>query len=302
MTNAAMNETKALAPRKRQQTLKDLLEKAKPALSQVLPRHLTAERVVKIALAATSRTPLLLQCTPQSILQAVMQASQLGLEPGSVLGSAYLVPFKNKNGTMECTLIPGYRGLIDLARRSGQIQSIEARVVYANDDFDYAFGLDVVLRHKPALDAEPGEIVAVYGVAHLKDGGVQVEVMRRAEVDAIRKRSRASGSGPWVTDYAEMARKTVIRRLCKYLPLSVELAAALELDAQASGEAEVGAIPDLAVLGTSGEIIDVEDAVVAEETKPSATEQLRGKVSAIAGATEKPPAAAEREPGADDEG
>lgn len=214
-------------------------EARKTAIASVIPKTLTAERVLKIAIAAVARTPKLLECNPQSVYSAVHSAGQLGLEAGSPLGHAYLVPFKS-----ECQLIIGYRGLIDLARRSGQIVSIEAHVVREKDEYEIEFGIDPKLRHRPFLGGDAGKMVLVYAVAKLKDGGVQSEVMTKADVDAIRKRSRASDSGPWVTDYDEMARKTVVRRLCKYLPISIEAA-----DVIANEEAiEAGNAPSQSVV------------------------------------------------------
>ncbi len=248
---------------KRQDSLKTLLDRARPSLAAVLPKHLNPDKLIKVALVATSRTPALLQCTPTSVLQAVMTASQLGLEPGGVLGSAYLVPYKS-----ECQLVIGYRGLIDLARRSGKIASVEAHVVYANDKFTIRHGLTPALEHEPNLAGEPGDVVAAYAIARLHDGSTQVEVMTRKQLDAIRTRSRAGNSGPWATDTDEMYRKTVVKRLCKYLPLSVELASAIEADNRAeSGE----------VRGYS-DILDVppED----EEPKPAAS-GLKGKLKAL---------------------
>lgn len=215
---------------------------------------------MRVALTSIAKTPDLLECSQQSLAAAVLQAAQLGLEPDGILGYAYLVPFK---GT--ATLIPGYKGLLELARRSGKISTIEARVVHAKDRFRFAYGLKPVLEHTPAQEAETGELVAVYAVAHLKDGGLQWEVMWKREVDAIRKRSRASASGPWVTDYEEMAKKTVLRRLCKMLPASVELQQAVAMDERA----EIGLPP-----------IDLDVVEVASEPAPSKldalTETLRG--------------------------
>jgi recombination protein RecT len=241
----ARTSSAAITPKARMETLRSLLEAAKPSMSQVVPKHVTPERLVKLALVAASRTPLLLQCEPKSIVQGVMTAAQLGLDCGGVLGSAYLVPFKNtKNGgRYEAQLIVGYRGLVDLARRSGEIETIEAHVVYAHDSFEVAYGLDPVLRHVPCLTGDAGDPILVYAIARLKDGGRQVEVMTRAEVERIRSRSRAGSSGPWVTDWSEMARKTVVRRLCKYLPLSPELADALVADEKVEGSASVELVP-----------------------------------------------------------
>ena len=206
-------------------SIRGLLERSKAKFAEVLPKHLNADRLVRVTVACIARTPALGKCSQVSLLNAVMQSAQLGLEPTGVLGGAYLVPYKD-----QCTLIIGYRGLIDLARRSGQIESIEAHVVHANDRFRCRYGLDPVLEHEPAWEGEPGPLKAVYAVAKLKDGGRQIEVMTRAQVDAIRNRSKSGSSGPWVTDYDEMARKTVVRRIAKYLPLTPELADALQVD------------------------------------------------------------------------
>lgn len=233
----------ALAPSKERITsLMNLLERKRGTIASVLPKHITPERIIKVALSAASRTPLLLQCTESSFVLAVMQAAELGLEPGSALGHAYLVPYRNgKTGKYECQMIPGYRGLIALARRSGEIVSLEAHVVYANDKFRVRYGLEPVLEHEPNLTGEPGDLVLAYAVAKLRDGGVQFEVMTRVQLEAVRRRSKAGGSGPWVSDFDEMCRKTVVRRLFKYLPVSIELAKALEVDARV----EDGEGPDL---------------------------------------------------------
>lgn len=193
------------------------------SIAKVLPKHLTPDRLAKVLMLAINKTPDLLGCTGASLLQAIIQSASLGLEPGGALGHAYLIPYGN-----ACTFIIGYRGMLDLARRSGQIESIEAHVVYANDRFVVRFGTDSCIEHEPCLDKDPGEFRAVYSVAKLKDGGLVTEVMTKREVEAIRTRSRAGNNGPWKTDYNEMARKTVVRRIFKYLPVSVELAEAIE--------------------------------------------------------------------------
>lgn len=229
MSNANdTKQTKALAPAEQKQlTIKKLFDQSKGALAQVLPKHVTPERMLKVALTATSRNPDLLACKPMSLLRAVFQAGELGLEAGGLLGEGYLVPFKD-----EVQFIPGYRGLIKLARQSGQLASIEARVVYERDAFELEYGLDPKMVHKPFLgDENRGGIKFVYAIALLKDGGKQIEVMTNAEIEEIRKRSKASEKGPWVSDFSEMARKTVVRRICKYIPMSVELARALEHEA-----------------------------------------------------------------------
>jgi recombination protein RecT len=223
--------TSALAKRQqqtadRQRTLAQKIEQMKPEIARALPRHLNPDRVARIAVTVMRRTPKLAECTPESFLGALMTCAQLGLEPGP-LGHAYLVPYGS-----EVTFIAGYRGLVDLARRSGQVQSVNARVVRVGDEFDYAFGLDPKLEHKPKADVDQA-ITHVYAVVRLKDGGADFDVMTRAEVEAIRKRSRAAKDGPWVTDYAEMAKKTVLRRLLKTAPMSVEYQQAVANDEQA---------------------------------------------------------------------
>ena len=262
-------------------TIGAMLESRKQMIAQVLPRHIKADRLIKVMLMAMNRQPALLNCTPASLFQSLMMAGQLGLEPDGVLGSAYLVPY----GT-QCTLIPGYRGLIDLARRSGQIKSIEAHLIRKNDKFECAFGLEPTLTHSPVFPGDEeylknDNIIGAYAVAKLVDGGEQFEVMSRAEIDAIRKRSKASGSGPWVTDFGEMARKTVVRRLFKYLPVSIEMASALELDNRADTGDNLLDLIDL-----PAEVIPKDD-----EPKRSATEKLAEKTRGKA--KEEPPKAQE---------
>lgn len=209
-------------------TIRMLLEKSKTQISVALPKHLSADRMLRVAMTSIQRTPELLACNQASLIGAVIQAAQLGLEPDGVLGHAYLVPYKE-----SCQLIVGYKGLIDLARRSGQISTIYARVVYSKDQFEYSYGLEERLLHVPTREEDPGEILYAYAVIKMKDGGIQFDVMNRREIEAIRTRSPAGRKGPWITDYAEMAKKTVLRRVCKMAPLSVEVARAVALDERA---------------------------------------------------------------------
>lgn len=224
MSNATGQRTMVVSAATKQQNLKELFEKSKGAIAAVLPKHVTADRLMKIALSLTSKDGNLLACNQMSVLRCVVGAASVGLEVGGLLGEAYLVPFKG-----ECTLIIGYKGLIKLARQSGEIKSIRARVVYKADEFQVEYGLRETITHKPNLesqDLKDEDIVAVYAIAEYKDGEPQFEVMTRAQVDKIRGRSASANSGPWVTDYAEMAKKTVIRRLSKVMPLSPEKAQA----------------------------------------------------------------------------
>lgn len=262
-------------PKERMDTLKRLLEEARPSMAAVLPRHLTPERLIKVALVATSKTPGLLECDSGTILQSVMQAAQLGLDCGGALGSAYLVPFRNnKTGKTECQLIVGYRGLVDLARRSGQIETIEARVVYQNDEFELEYGFAPILRHKPKLDGDRGKPRLVYALACLKDGGKQVEPMTMQEVEHVRAKSKMGNSGAWVSDWAEMAKKSAVRRIVKMLPLSIETQDTLsKVDAIEGLEPMVDIMP---MPGTEAELPDTpskSDAIAASVTKSEPTDQ-----------------------------
>jgi recombination protein RecT len=236
----------AVAPAKEKPTtIAGFLDTYKSEIAKALPHHMTADRMARVALTECRKNPALMRCDPASLLGAVIQASQLGLEPGGALGHCYLLPFENrKKGITEVQFLVGYRGMIDLARRSGQIISIEAHAVFDGDQFECEFGLDSKLRHVPDWHngnrTDPSKMRFVYAVAKLKDGGVQFEVMSRAEVDAIRARSKSASSGPWTTDYIAMALKTVIRRLFKYLPVSIELQQAVSLDEQVDANLSQG--------------------------------------------------------------
>lgn len=206
------------------QTLAQLIEQMKPEIGRALPRHMNPDRMARIATTVLRQTPALARCTPESFLGALMTASQLGLEPGP-LGEAYLVPYGQ-----TATFIPGYRGLVKLAYQSGMVATVAAHIVHQADDFDYSLGLDPFLTHKPALVDDPGPVIAAYAMVKFKDGASNFEVMSVSQIDAIRKRSKASGSGPWVSDWEAMARKTVLKRLSKWMPLSSEFADAVQYE------------------------------------------------------------------------
>jgi len=226
-------------------TLAKLIGDNKNQLAQIAAKSLDIKRLARIAIMCVNKTPALHKCSPESVLRSVMQAAELGLEPGSALGEAYLVPYGS-----ECTLIPGYRGLITLARRSGEVQSVTAHCVYEGDEFHFKFGLEAQIDHVPAdTDRSAAKMTHAYCVIKLKDGGLIYDVMTKKEIDAIRARSKAGNSGPWVTDYSEMARKTVVKRTLKYAPMSVEMSRAIALDtASETGDRSVLAeFSDLAI-------------------------------------------------------
>lgn len=257
------NQPKALAPFDK---VRNLLEKMTPQISRALPKHLTPDRMTRIALTELRKIPKLLQCNPESFCGAIMACSQLGLEPGSSLGQIYLIPFGK-----EVQVILGYKGMIELARRSGQIVSLSAHEVYENDKFEFEYGLDEKLKHVPCL-TDRGALIAVYSVAKFVGGGHQIEVMSKQDVDKIRARSKSGNSGPWVSDYSEMAKKTCVRKLFKYLPISIEkLQLATALDEQAdSGTQNMTEMlngyggEEVTFDGETGEIFEAEPVAQAE--------------------------------------
>lgn len=203
-----------LAPQ--QTSLKSIIssDSMKEQFKAALPAHLSPERFARVAITAITRTPKLQQCTQSSFFKCLLDLSAIGLEPDG--RKAYLIPYSR-----ECTLVLGYQGLVELVRRSGEVVSIHADVVCANDTFAHNMGQ--VTDHTYDISKERGEIVAAYAQVTLKSGAVQAEIMPRAEVDAIRDKSRAGKSGPWVSNYGEMAKKTAFRRLTKWLTLSPEV-------------------------------------------------------------------------------
>lgn len=211
-------------------TLKGVVKSMEGEIAKALPSTITPERFTRMVLTAISTNPKLETCTQRSFLGAMMQCAQLGLEPNT-LGQAYLVPYKNK-GVDEVQLQIGYQGLIDLAYRSGEVEVIQSHIVYANDTFEYEYGLNPKLTHVPA-DGDRGEMVKVYAMFKLKDGGFGFEVM---SIDDVRKhaktysKSYSYSSSPWVTNFEEMAKKTVLKKALKYAPKKTDFARQLAAD------------------------------------------------------------------------
>lgn len=204
--------------------IKSLLtgDKFKNEVARALPKHLTPDRFIRVALTAMTKTPKLMQCTQESFFNSLLSLSQLGLEPDG--RRAHLIPY----GT-TCQLIVDYKGLVELAMRTGNVSNIHADLVCENDVFEYDKG--EIKSHKIDFKQPRGAAYAVYAICRFKDGTEKTEVMTKDEVEAIRNRSKAGQAGPWVTDWNEMAKKTVFRRLSKWLPLSPEQRDVLEHDA-----------------------------------------------------------------------
>lgn len=249
--------------------LRTFLGAGQNELAKAIRGNITPELLVRTCLTYAQKQPRVLECSKESIAKCLLDCANLGLLPDGTLGTAYLVPYKT-----TCTLIIGYRGMIELARRSGELTKIEARVVREGDVFEVSFGTSPTLKHVPDFKgAADRPIVAVYAIAKFHNGQEQAEVMGIGEVEAIRKRSRAADSGPWVSDFAEMAKKTVVRRLCKYLPLTPELATAFEAEDReviADADATVKEVPKSKAAALAGQlthkpVAPVEDQLTEEE-------------------------------------
>ena len=251
--------------------VKYLLEQNKDAIMAALPKHLSAERLLQVATQVAITTPGLKNCYVPSLIGGIMQCTMMGLEPNTVLGHAYLIPFRNKSkNRTDVQVIIGYKGLIDLARRSGEIVSIAAHEVCKNDHFDYMYGLIERLEHKPA-EGDRGEVTHFYAVAHMKDGGHAFEVMTREAVELTMKRSQSKGEyGPWKDHFVEMGRKTAWRRLAKYCPISVDLARGINLDERGAKGADQSL--DRAIAGDF-EVLDTDDAT--PEVRGGSTDVIR---------------------------
>ena len=204
--------------------MKDYIKSYEKEIAKALPSVITPERFARMATTAVTQNPALSTCTPQSFIGAMLTAAQLGLEPNTPLGQAYLIPYGS-----NCQFQLGYRGLIELAHRSGDIKSIEAHVVYANDDFDFEFGLEPKLQHKPAKK-DRGDATWVYAVYHTKDNGYGFEVMSVEDINRHRSRYSKAKNSPWDTAWDEMAKKTVIKKVLKYAPLKTEFVRAMVSD------------------------------------------------------------------------
>lgn len=211
-------------------SLEKILTEMEPRIKQTLPKHITAERILRLAINAYSRTPKLHECTPTSIIGSIVLASQVGLEPDGTLGQGYLVPFYNgKMKRYEAQFIPGYQGLMDLGFRSGKILNWEAHAVREKDVFTFEYGTNKFLTHKPGI-SERGEITCFYSIVTLSNGIPNFIVMSKEEVDKIRAMSKGKDGFAWQDHYEEMGIKSVIRRHSKKLPRSSELARAVALD------------------------------------------------------------------------
>ena len=249
-------------------TMQQYIKTMEGEIAKALPAVITPERFTRMVLSAISVNPKLAECTPKSFLGAMMTAAQLGVEPNTALGQAYLIPFRN-HGIMECQFQLGYKGLIDLAYRSGDVSIIQAHVVYENDEFTYELGLDPTLKHKPAA-VNRGNAIAYYAMFKTKDGGYGFEVMSIDDVREHAKRySKSFSNGPWQSNFDEMAKKTVLKRVLKYAPLKSDFVRGMAQDETIKNNisADMYAEPDETVYAEfvdvdaeTGEVVEADNA------------------------------------------
>ena len=245
-------------------TMQQYIKQMEGEIKKALPSVITPERFTRIVLSALSTNPKLAATTPQSFLAAMMTAAQLGVEPNTPLGQAYLIPYyNNKTRCSECQFQLGYKGLIDLAYRSGEVSVIQAQVVYTNDEFTFSFGLDPQLKHVPAHENR-GEPIYVYAMFRTKDNGYGFEVMSMEDIRTFAQQySKTYGSGPWQTNFEEMAKKTVLKRVLKYAPLKSDFLRSIAQDETIKTEIDqdMYAVPNtvIEVDGETGAILDSEE-------------------------------------------
>ena len=260
------NGTPVTKKENKSKTIFDVIQAGAKQFATALPKHVNSERFVRIAITTIRQNPKLAKCSQESLLGALMVSAQLGLEPGT-LGQCYLIPFENKKaGTVECQFQIGYKGLIELLRRSGQLSDIYSYTVYENDDFNIEYGLSRTLTHKPNFD-ERGEIKGFYAVAILKDGAKAFEYMTKDEVVKHEEKYRKGSykNDVWNKNFEEMSQKTVVKKLLKWLPVSVEFLEMANKDEKSfkvadekTGETEEIIVLDdgMVVNGETGEVIE----------------------------------------------
>lgn len=251
---------------KKPKTIFDIIQAGAKQFATALPKHINSDRFVRIAITTIRQNPKLAQCSQESLLGALMVSAQLGLEPGT-LGQCYLIPFENKKlGKVECQFQIGYKGLIELLRRSGQLSDIYSYAVYENDDFEITYGLSRDLKHKPNF-SDRGEIIGFYAVAILKDGAKAFEYMTKEEIIKHEEKYRKGSykNDVWNKNFEEMAQKTVVKKLLKWLPVSVEFLENIEKDDKSFKVAETKNAEDIEIIESDGDIINAETGEFIEE-------------------------------------
>jgi len=254
MTQPQTTQNGQIVPRNKETdpatNLRNLIGRMEKHIANALPRHITPQRIMRVAMTAITKTPNLGRCTPGSFMVCLLTAAQLGLEPNTPLGQGYLIPRWNKslNG-YECTWQTGYQGLIDLAYRSGMVTGIRAHVVREGDHFEWEEGLDQKLVHRPsdAPDRYNRAITHAYGVVRIRDAEPHIEVLNFAQIEHRRLMNDAEKGGkfsPWKNHYEAMARKVACSAALKFCPKSAEMARADLLEQHSVGHATLVDVAD----------------------------------------------------------
>lgn len=253
----------------KQKTLQGLIQQMEGQIKRALPQTITPERFTRIVLTALSTNPKLKECTQESFLGAMMNAAQLGLEPNTPLGQAYLIPYGN-----QCQFQIGYKGLIDLAHRSGEFKQIYAEAVYENDDFDYELGLEPQIKHKPAI-RDRGDAIFYYAVYRLKNDGYGFKVMSKEDIENHRKQYSKAKNSPWNTNFDEMAKKTVLKQVLKYAPIKVDFVRQINEDETIKSKIE----DDMSLV--ENEIIDITPSAEEQEAEEVATYEVNSETGEV---------------------
>lgn len=278
MTNKIQNQVNqnAITNSGEKKTMQTYIKSMEGEIKKALPSVITPERFTRMVLSAISTNPQLGSCTPQSFLGAMMSAAQLGLEPNTPLGQAYILPYKNK-GTLEAQFQLGYKGLIDLAYRSGDVEVVQAHIVYENDTFECEFGLEPKLTHVPA-DTNRGKAVKVYAMFKTKAGGYGFEVMSMDDVkNHAQKYSKSFGSSysPWSTNFEEMAKKTVLKKCLKYAPLKSDFVRGVVQDGAIKNEIseDMYEVPNVVIDDGEYTVVDTDTGEILEGGEVNAETQ-----------------------------
>jgi recombination protein RecT len=269
-------------------------------LGSALPKHVDRDKFTRVALTTIAQNPDLLKCTRPSLFRSIMSCAQIGLLPDAVLGEAYIVPYKAKGAEQPIAQLQiGYKGMLKLARQSGQISTVETGVIASNDHFEWEMGLNPKFVIKPVL-GDRGDPIAVYAILRYKDGGFEYEVMTVDQVDAIREGSPSRNSPAWQNSWGEMARKTVLRRLLKKAPLSTETLQHVAVDEAREERGEVYQITDGGI-----EAVDVGEPEPEPKKIASGKPTGRSRIDALAERAEEAiiehsPPSEEDDPGPDE--
>lgn len=277
-TKVAASPSASDQQKARKRTFQELVESPtfKSQVQLALPKHLTPDRFIRVLMTATLKNPLLLECTQESMFKGIFDCAAAGLEIDG--RRAHLIPFKNNNKQCyEAQLIIDYKGIVELVMRSGLVSNIHADIVCDKDVFDFDRG--ELKAHKIDLRQDRGEMYAVYCLVRMKDGTEKTEVMSKTDVNKIRSRSRAATSGPWVTDYNEMAKKTVFKRLSKWLPLSPEIRDVVDKEESDEGSIDIETVKKPGIGELIGAATDEQVAAAALAAGEQAESQKENKAA-----------------------